>query len=842
MTTLLSRFRSRLKTIAGSGDLTLTIPHVVWATTGAIAASSVLTLGLCLAIQPWGGLELLELAVFDQWIRLQSDQQPASPTDSPLVVVKITEADLRRYGWPISDQLLADALRKIQASQPSVVGLDLYRDIPHPPGETALTTQLKAANLIAITDHGAGIPPPAAVKPEQVGFNDFTLDTDGILRRNLLFVASPEQGFFSLALRASLAHLALEGDRFRYTDDALFLGDIPLPRLQKRDGGYAHADTRGYQILLDYRPYGSIVQSITLGDLLDHPGRFDGFRHKIVLIGTFAPSLKDSVDTPYSAVQQETFQMTGVMVHALMIRQLLDLATGRRAPFRFWPQWAEWLWLWGWAVIGGSLAWACKRPLGLAGMGGLGLGMIGTSGWLLLTAHIWVPVASPALGFLGTLGLTMAYRLFYLTSRDPLTGLPNQEAFLKGLQRSRRRRLQSPLGVLILHLNPIQEQWAGPERVNHDFILQQLITRLRSRLPDSARLARVGRDEFAIALVNRPPVALTALADQIQADLAVPLKTEQRLIVPEAHIGIAMTQPEQIYKPENLLRDAYTAMYRAKTIGKARYQVFATGLADTEMQRLNQAEELRRGLAAREFMLYYQPIVALQTGQITGFESLIRWQHPQQGLVYPAQFIPLAEDTGLIVPLGWWICEQACHQARQWKQQFPAVSLGISINLSGRQFEQPNLVEELAAIIQKTGIEGLMLKLEITESMVMGDVEAAIDLMLRLRALGCRLSLDDFGTGYSSLSYLRRFPIDTLKIDQSFVRNMGQSSEDLAIVRTVVNLAHTLGMEVIAEGVEAPEDVAVLRSLGCEFGQGYFWAKPLSAQAASEYLQQHDQA
>jgi diguanylate cyclase (GGDEF)-like protein len=473
-------------------------------------------------------------------------------------------------------------------------------------------------------------------------------------------------------------------------------------------------------------------------------------------------------------------------------------------------------------------------------MGGLGLGLIGASGWVLFIARVWVPVAGPGLSFIWGLGLTLAYRLFYTMSRDARTGLPNQRVFLRHLQRSLHRLspAQPSLGVLLLHCNPAHPGNENPYAADSDAVLRQLLTRLRSRLPTSAHLARVGPAEFAIALIAETQETLTALADQIQADLAVPLMVGPQLVVIEAHIGIAMTQPEQVYIPDDLLRDAYTAMYRAKNIGKARYQVFAAGLPDTEVHRLNLAGELRRGLAAREFVLYYQPIVALQTGQITGFESLIRWQHPQQGLIQPDQFIPLAEETGLIVPLGWWICEQACHQARQWKEQFPSISLGLSINLSGRQFEQPNLVEQLAAIIEKTGIEGLMLKLEITESMVMGDVEAAIDLMLRLRSLGCRLSLDDFGTGYSSLSYLRRFPIDTLKVDQSFVRNMGQSSEDLAIVRTVVNLAHTLGMEVIAEGVEAREDVGVLRSLGCEFGQGYFWAKPLSAQAATEFLQQ----
>lgn len=279
-------------------------------------------------------------------------------------------------------------------------------------------------------------------------------------------------------------------------------------------------------------------------------------------------------------------------------------------------------------------------------------------------------------------------------------------------------------------------------------------------------------------------------------------------------------------------------MYRARSQGLGHYEIFATGMLTASLEQFNLEQAMRQAIAAAEFVLYYQPIIHLQTGEIIGFEALIRWQHPQQGFISPGMFIPLAEETGLIIPLGDWICREAIAQVCQWQQQFPHRSLTVSINLSGRQFEQTDFGEKLTQFITSSGVDPQGIKFEITESIVMGNVEAAIDLMLRIKSLGCKISLDDFGTGYSSLSQLRRLPLDTLKVDQSFVRAMGDSREDLAIVEMVINLSHILAIEVIAEGVETEPDAALLRSLHCDFGQGYLWDKPLPVTEATARLKE----
>ncbi|HEY9806284.1 MAG TPA: EAL domain-containing protein, partial [Candidatus Obscuribacterales bacterium] len=239
----------------------------------------------------------------------------------------------------------------------------------------------------------------------------------------------------------------------------------------------------------------------------------------------------------------------------------------------------------------------------------------------------------------------------------------------------------------------------------------------------------------------------------------------------------------------------------------------------------------------QEFQLHYQPIVSLSTGRIVGFEALVRWWHPQEGLVPPVEFIPIAEETGLIVPLGQWILQEACQQLRRWQDQFPFdPPLMISINLSGHQFTQPDLAARIANILQINGLDGQSVKLEITETVAMKDVESTIGLLLQLRSLNLRLSIDDFGTGYSSLSYLHRFPVDTLKVDRSFVSRMGDTGEDATIVQTITMLGHTLGMDVIAEGVETAAQRAKLQALNCEYAQGYLFSKPLDSEAATALL------
>ncbi|MGP1386058.1 MAG: putative bifunctional diguanylate cyclase/phosphodiesterase [Thainema sp.] len=840
------RLQNRLRQLHG---WRLPTAHWIRVATRSVVLSSLLVTAALQGVEWFGGLEKLELAVFDQFVRLQPD----APPDSRLVVVAITEQDLQRYGWPLSDQVLVDSLRQLQTYQPRVIGLDLYRDLPTPPGTERLSAQLQADNVVVIENILDGIAPPA-VEMEQVGFNDLTLDPDLALRRGLLFVAGSEQDYYAFALRVALAALPDEDSSFRYTDQALWIGNQAIHVLEKNSGAYQIADTRGYQTLIHYRSRAQIAPTVTLQQVLANEVSADLIRDKVVMIGTVAPSLKDFFYTPYSG-EADALQMPGVIAHAQILSQLLDIAAGQPAQFRFWSQWTEWFWLMGWSVVGSSVIWCFRHPLGFGMAGLLSLGVIGGVGFWLFGQLIWIPVVEPAVGLISAFGLAMAHRLIYVTTRDPLTGVLNQGAFIRylGWQLTHRPHfkllpkklpnldISAHVGVLFLDIDRFETISKSLGLKIGDYFLCQVVDRLCAILPHSSRLARVGSDKFAIALPSDQSDRLEDLADQLQSVLAEPFWIEQQQIVTTASIGIAVTQAGYHHTPEDMLRDAHTAMYRAKSLGKARYQVFAAGMQVEELHQLKLEADLRRAIAEQEFVLYYQPIVELNTGNVSGFEALIRWQHPKLGLVSPQLFIPLAEETGLIIPLGHWICQAACEQIRQWTQQFPMLPLVISVNLSSRQFEQPDLVHQIAHTIQEAGIPAKTLKLEVTESMVMGNVEVAIDLMLRLKELGCKLSMDDFGTGYSSLSYLRRFPIDTLKVDRSFVLKMAESREDAEIVRMIIDLGHTLGMDLIAEGVETQADADQLRSLTCEFGQGYFWAKPLPPAEATALLQQQVQ-
>ncbi|MEA5447267.1 EAL domain-containing protein [Leptolyngbya sp. CCNP1308] len=810
------------------------IPNRLRTAGRSILLTSVLTSVLLLGLQSLGWLEPLELKVFDQFMQRRVDLA----ADSRLLVVGISEADLHRYGWPLRDQVLAEGLAQLQRHSPRVIGLDLYRDLAHSPGEQALALALQADNLVAINNIISDVAAPPGVPPERVGFNDLVLDPDGVLRRSLLFVAGGDQAYYSFALRVSLHYLATLGKAFRYDAQALWLGQVPILPLETHHGGYQRADTRGYQTLLNYRSRYSPAPTVTWSELMAGAVAPDQIRDRIVVIGTLAPSLKDVLYTPYSS-DIETFHAPGVIVHTQIISHLLDIAQHQRSTFSFWPRWGEGLWLWGWAVVGGVLAWRFGHPLGL-GLGSLtALGLLYSLGWGLFLRTVWIPVLEPSVGFSLALAVTMAHRVFYTYSRDLPTGLLNRQAWLSHLDQhlspSAQRQHLSPPGIMVVGFDRFKQVNVSLGQATGDRLLLLMVKRLRRVIPRTAQLGRVNGDDFALALRQSNQEFLTNLANAIQQALGEPFSLNNQDIAMTASIGIVVPQPQQAYTAENLLRDAQTAMYRAQRSGQTRYQVFAASMASAADQ-FTLETEMRHGIAHQEFVLYYQPIVDLETGDVAGFEALIRWHHPRQGFVSPIRFIPLAEETGLILPLGEWICRTACCQAHQWQQDFPDHPLMISVNLSGRQFEQPHLADQLGQILRETNLDGRRLKLEITESMVMGDVETAIDLMLGLKALGCKLGMDDFGTGYSSLSYLRRFPIDTLKVDQSFIRNMGGSREDHEIVRTIIGLGHTLGMDLIAEGIETLEQAAALRSLGCEFGQGYYWAKPMPAAEASALL------
>jgi EAL domain-containing protein (putative c-di-GMP-specific phosphodiesterase class I) len=288
---------------------------------------------------------------------------------------------------------------------------------------------------------------------------------------------------------------------------------------------------------------------------------------------------------------------------------------------------------------------------------------------------------------------------------------------------------------------------------------------------------------------------------------------------------------------EDLLRDVEIALHRAKGLGTSKYEIFDAGMHSRAVTRLKLETDLRGALERNELLLHYQPIVALPSCRIIGFESLLRWAYPGRGLVSPAEFIPVAEDTGMIVPIGAWVLKEACRQARAWHVAYPSTDpVMISVNLSGKQFARPELIEQIQSVLRETGLAASLLKIELTESVLMDNAASVAETLGRLKALGIQISLDDFGTGYSSLGYLHTFPIDTLKIDRSFVVTLSQPGDRSPIVNAIITLAHSLGMDVIAEGVETREQLDSLAALGCESIQGYYFSRPLPATEAATLL------
>lgn len=431
-------------------------------------------------------------------------------------------------------------------------------------------------------------------------------------------------------------------------------------------------------------------------------------------------------------------------------------------------------------------------------------------------------------------------QLLYDAFHDALTGLPNRALFLDRLrlafERSRRRP-EYRFAVLFLNLDRFKMLNDSLGHHAGDQLLVEAAERLIAGLRSGDTVARLGGDEFTVLLEEVDGVSeAKEIAARLQEDMARPFTVKEQEVFTSSCIGIAMGGLSY-QGPEELLRDADTALSRAKLKGPGRVTVFDESMHAQAVDRLQLETDLRHALEREEFELHFQPIVELATGRLAGFEALTRWRHPCHGLVSPLNFIPVAEETGLIIPLGEWVLRRSCQVMRRWLEQArPGDGLKISVNLSGRQFTQCGLAERVRKILDETGLPAQHLKLEITESVVMENVESAVDTLRQVCALGVEVSLDDFGTGYSSLSYLHKFPITTLKIDRSFVQKMEDGGENAEIVRTILTLARTLRMEVIAEGVETAEQAARLAALDCQFCQGFFYSRPLDEEAAGALL------
>jgi diguanylate cyclase (GGDEF)-like protein len=417
---------------------------------------------------------------------------------------------------------------------------------------------------------------------------------------------------------------------------------------------------------------------------------------------------------------------------------------------------------------------------------------------------------------------------------DALTGLPNRALLADHLKLAierAKRRENHLFAVLFLDLDRFKNINDSLGHTIGDELLISIARRVEGCLRPMDTVARLGGDEFAILLDGLEEFSHAIhVAERVQHELMQPFNLKGHEVYTTASIGIAMSTAGYDH-PENILRDADIAMYRAKDNGKARYELFDTVMHTRAVALLKLENDLRRAIERQEFRVFYQPIISLETDQTAGFEALVRWEHPERGCVSPGEFIPLAEETGLISEIGQWVLRESCRQVRQWQLESQR-PLTLSVNLSGKQFVQSNLIGQIKGILQETDFDPRYLNLEITESVVMKNAEAATSMLLQLRDLGAHLSIDDFGTGYSSLSYLHRFPVSILKIDRSFIGRMGEGGENSEIVRTIMTLANNLGMEVVAEGIETEAQLSLLRNLKCAYGQGFLFSRPVPAETA----------
>jgi diguanylate cyclase (GGDEF)-like protein/PAS domain S-box-containing protein len=431
-------------------------------------------------------------------------------------------------------------------------------------------------------------------------------------------------------------------------------------------------------------------------------------------------------------------------------------------------------------------------------------------------------------------------QLLHDAMHDALTKLPNRALFMDHLDMSLRRfqRDQAKLfATLFFDLDRFKYVNDSLGHAVGDQLLVQIAERLKNCLRPGDTLARLGGDEFAILLNDIVgPTDAIYVAERVQEQLARAFQIDHHSVYTSASVGIAVSSASY-RRPEDILRDADLAMYRAKAEGHAKYAVFDTHMHQRALAQHRLETDLRRALEVGEFELHYQPIVSMDSGRVNGFEALLRWIHPTRGIVYPDNFIRVAEETGLIVPIGWWVLGEACRRISDWRRLFPLdPPLSVSVNVSGRLFLTEDLPKRLSALLDQWQLKPDSLKLEITESVVMDHGDLALSALSALKALGIQLHIDDFGTGYSSLSYLQRFRYDTLKIDRSFVTSMSEKVDSSAIVEAIVTLGNTLGMRVIAEGVETTEQVSRLRAMRCPEAQGFWFSRPLAEQDVAGYL------
>jgi diguanylate cyclase (GGDEF)-like protein/PAS domain S-box-containing protein len=425
-------------------------------------------------------------------------------------------------------------------------------------------------------------------------------------------------------------------------------------------------------------------------------------------------------------------------------------------------------------------------------------------------------------------------QLTHQAFHDPLTGLANRLLFRDRLEHSLARLPRGEhMAVVLLDLDDFKTVNDSLGHAAGDELLARVADRLAHAARGSDTVARFGGDEFALVLEGLAhDDDVGVVLDRVRATLGQPIAIGTREVSVSASLGVALARGGE--GADDLVRNADVAMYRAKAEGKGRFAIFAPEMHAAAVERLEIEADLRAGLARGEFRLVFQPLVELASGRIVGAEALVRWEHPRRGTVGPATFIPVAEQTGLIVPLGRWVLTEACREAQAWSAAAEARGADappVTVNISGRQFQEPALASHVAAALADSALVPHRLVLEITESVMLNDAEAALAKLREIKSLGIRLAIDDFGTGYSSLAYLQRFPIDLLKMDKSFTDGIGREAAESALARAIVGLGHTLGMGTVAEGIETEAQLARLREFGCDVGQGYLFANPLRPSA-----------
>ncbi len=432
-------------------------------------------------------------------------------------------------------------------------------------------------------------------------------------------------------------------------------------------------------------------------------------------------------------------------------------------------------------------------------------------------------------------------KLLYNASHDSLTNLQNRAWFLQRLSHVleiAKRDAAYFFSILLININRFQVLNTSLGYPAGDELLIKFANLLQTIIRSKDPVARCGADEFAILVENSKSYEEgIRLAQRIQEALKSPFQFEQQEVIISVSIGIVCDC--NVYESsENILRDAHLAMREAKENSQVDYAIFNKEMHSLTLKKLELEQDLRQALKRQEFILYYQPIISLTTNNIVGFEALLRWQHTKKGFISPGEFIPIAEETGLIIEIDDWVFKNACLQLKAWQENFPqAKDIFLSVNLSAKQLNDASFTDKIKQILTETQVSGKNIKLEITETALMENAVTAVDILSELQQLNIKLSMDDFGTGYSSLSYLQKFPLSSLKIDRSFVNQMDNSQEDLEIVGTIIALAHTLEMEVIAEGIETATQLDILQSLGCEDGQGYFLSYPLKVEDATAYFE-----